>query len=177
MNDIVQIMQAAKFVAEKHAHQRRKGSDDEPYINHLVEVASLTADATFGEADVVIAALLHDAVEDQGVGIEEIAAQFGSRVASLVAEVTDDKSKPKQERKDLQVANASHKSDGASVIKLADKTSNLRAIAKSPPPWPLERKRAYLAWARSVIAGLPCKPPGLNAEFEKAASELESLLR
>jgi hypothetical protein len=98
-------------------------------------------------------------------------------VADLVAEVTDDKSKGKQERKDLQVENAAHKTLGASVIKLADKTSNLRAIAKSPPPWPLERKRAYLAWARAVVTGLPYKPTGLTSEFEKAASELESILR
>ena len=63
------------------------------------------------------------------------------------------------------------------MIKIADKTSNLRAIAKSPPPWPVERKLTYLAWARAVVAGLPYKPPGLIAQFEKAASELEALLR
>jgi hypothetical protein len=61
--------------------------------------------------------------------------------------VTDDKSLPNQLRKDKQIAAASHKSDGASVIKLADKTSNLLAIAKSPPPWPTDRKRAYVEWA------------------------------
>jgi (p)ppGpp synthase/HD superfamily hydrolase len=67
--------------------------------------------------------LLHDAVEDQGVTDAEIADLFGPTAASLVAEVTDDKNLPKQVRKDKQIAGASHKSDGASVIKLADKTS------------------------------------------------------
>ena len=85
----------------------------------------------------------------------EIADLFGQTVASLVAELTDDKSLPKQVRKDQQIAGASHKSDGASVIKLADKTSNLLAIAKSPPPWPKDRKRAYVEWARAVVSGLP----------------------
>jgi guanosine-3',5'-bis(diphosphate) 3'-pyrophosphohydrolase len=176
MNDIVRIMQAANFAAEKHAKQRRKGEDAEPYVNHLIEVAKLAAETTSGDPDVVVASLLHDAVEDQGVKIEEITDRFGAKVAGLVAEVTDDKSKPKQERKDLQVANASHKSDGACVIKLADKTSNLRAIAKSPPPWPLERKRTYLAWARDVVAGLPYKPTELYAKFEKTAADLEAIL-
>ena len=177
MNDIVKVMQAADFAARKHADQRRKGAMAEPYINHLIEVASLAAGATSGDVDVVIAALLHDTVEDQGVKIEEIAVQFGPKIGRLVAEVTDDKSKDKQDRKDHQVENAPHKSEGASVIKLADKTSNLRAIAKSPPPWPLERKRTYLAWARAVVAGLPNKPSGLFAEFNKAASSLEENLR
>lgn len=177
MNDIVKVMRAATFAADKHAHQRRKGESAEPYMNHLVEVASLAAEATSGDVEIVVAALLHDAAEDQGVTIEEVAAQFGPKVAGLVAEVTDDKSKPKQERKDLQVANARHKSYGASVIKLADKTSNLRAIAKSPPPWPIERKRTYLAWARSVVADLPNKPSVLYAEFERAAADLESILK
>ena len=177
MSDIITVMRAANFAAEKHASQRRKGEKAEPYLNHLVEVASLAAEASDGDADIVVAALLHDTVEDQEVKFEQIAAQFGPTVARLVAEVTDDKSKDKQERKRLQVENAPHESEGASVINLADKTSNLRAIANSPPPWPLERKQAYLKWARDVVAGLPYKPEGLYVEFEQAAAELEALLR
>ena len=126
MNDIVAIMRAADFAARKHTSQRRKGEEAEPYLNHLIEVASLVAEATDGRADVVI-----DAVEDQDVTNAEIADLFGPTVASLVAEMTDDKSLPKQVRKDKQIAAASQKSDGASVIKLADKTSNLLAIARS----------------------------------------------
>jgi GTP diphosphokinase / guanosine-3',5'-bis(diphosphate) 3'-diphosphatase len=133
VNDVVTIMKAADFAARKHANQRRKGEEAEPCLNHLIEVASLVADATDGHQEVVVATLLHDAVEDQDVTNEEIADLFGPTVASIVAEVADDKSLPKEVRKDKQVAGASHKSEGASVIKLADKTSNLRAIAKSPP--------------------------------------------
>jgi GTP diphosphokinase / guanosine-3',5'-bis(diphosphate) 3'-diphosphatase len=99
-------------------------------------------------------------------------------VASLVAELTDDKSVLKQVRKDKQIAGESHKSDGASVIKVADKTSNLLAIAKSPPPWPPDRKRAYVEWARAVVSGLPLKPTGLMARFEEAARlAMESIER
>jgi (p)ppGpp synthase/HD superfamily hydrolase len=169
MNDIVEIMKAADFAARKHASQRRKGEEMEPYLNHLIEVANLVAEATDGRPEVVIAALLHDTVEDQGVQFDEITALFGAIVASLVAELTDDKSLPKQERKDRQVTGASHKSPEASVIKLADKTSNLLAIAKSPPPWPVDQKRAYVDWARAVVSGLPFKPAGLLARYEEAA--------
>jgi len=169
MNNIVAIMRAADFAARKHTSQKRKGGEAEPYLNHLIEVATLVAEATDGRPDAVIAALLHDAIEDQDVTHSEIADLFGPTVASLVAEVTDDKSLPKQVRKDQQIAVASHKSDGASVIKLADKTSNLLAIANSPPPWPTDRKRAYVEWAGAVVSGLPFKPAGLLARFEEAA--------
>ena len=169
MNDIVAIMKAADFAARKHTKQKRKGEAAAPYINHLIEVASLVAEFADGRPEVVIAALLHDAVEDQDVTNAEIADLFGPTVASLVAELTDDKSLPKQVRKDEQIAGASHKSDGASIVKLADKTSNLLAIAKSPPPWPTDRKRAYVEWAKAVVSGLPLKPAGLMARFEEAA--------
>jgi (p)ppGpp synthase/HD superfamily hydrolase len=169
MNDIVVITRAADFAARKHTKQKRKGEEAEPYLNHLIEVATLVAESTDGRPDVVIAALLHDPVEDQDVTSAEIVDLFGPTVASLVAELTDDKSLPKQVRKDQQIAGTSHKSDGASVIKLADKTSNLLAIAKSPPPWPKERKRAYVEWASAVVSGLPFKPARLMARFEDAA--------
>ena len=168
MNDIVAIMRAADFAARKHTSQKRKGEEAEPYLNHLIEVAALVAEATDGHRDAVIGALLHDIVEDQDVTNAEIVDLFGPTVASLVAEVTDDKSLSKQVRKDKQIAAASHKSDGASVIELADKTSNLLAIAESPPPWPTDRKRGYVEWARAVVSGLPLKPAGLMARFEEA---------
>jgi hypothetical protein len=109
-----------------HAHQRRK-------MNHLLEVASLVTAATDGrEPDAAVAALLYDAVEDQGISTEQIADQFGSRVAAIVTEVTEDKSLPKAERKRPQVETARKKSREAKLFKLADKTSNLRGITNTP---------------------------------------------
>ena len=178
MNDIVAIMRAADFAARKHTRQKRKGEEAEPYLNHLIEVASLVAEATDGRPDVVIAALLHDAVEDQDVTNAEIADLFGPTVASLVAEVTDDKSLPKHVRKEKQIASAPYKNNMASIITLADKTSNLLAIAMSPPPWPEDRKQAYVEWARAIVSGLPLKPAGLMARFEEAARlAMESIER
>ena len=66
---------------------------------------------------------------------------------------------------------------GAKVIKLADKTSNLRAIRTSPPPWPLERQQAYLDWARAVVAGARGVNRALEDRFDTAARELEATLK
>ena len=174
MNDLTRIMQAADAAARWHVHQRRKGQTAEPYINHLLEVASLVTTATEGcEPDAVIAALLHDAVEDQDVAIELIAREYSQKVAAIVREVSDDKSLPKAERKRLQVESAGHKSREAKLIKLADK-SNLRAIANSPPPdWSVERRLEYVRWAREVVAQVRGTSPWLEQQFNEAANHAE----
>lgn len=93
MKEWVTVLRAADAAARWHVHQRRKGSAEEPYINHLLEVASLVAEATHGkDPDLVIAALLHDAIEDQEVPRELIEREFGKRVADVVRQVTDNKS-------------------------------------------------------------------------------------
>jgi (p)ppGpp synthase/HD superfamily hydrolase len=107
MKEWIAILRAADSAARWHVHQRRKGAAGEPYINHLLEVAMLVAQATEGsDPDLVIAAVLHDAVEDQEVSLELIHGSFGADVASLVGEVTDDKSLPKERRKQLQIETA-----------------------------------------------------------------------
>ena len=176
MKELVLILQAADAAARWHVHQRRKGAAQEPYINHLLEVASLVAEATDGsDQAVVMAALLHDAVEDAGVTAETIANKFGNHVADIVLEVTDDKLLPKAERKRLQVINAPKKSREAKLIKLADKTSNVRAVADSPAPdWSVERRLEYVEWARSVVAGPRGTSLWLEEQFDEAARKAEA---
>ena len=171
------VLKAAHFAAQKHAGQRRKGTAAEPYINHLLEVAELVSSALAEpDIDLVIAALLHDTVEDTGVTKEVLVEAFGSDVADLVMEVTDEKSLPKAERKRLQIVHASQISVRAQVIKLADKISNLRAIVSSPPAdWSGERKREYFEWAKRVVDGLSAPNQILKAEFERLYRQVESL--
>ena len=173
MNDLVQVMKAADAAARWHVDQRRKGASQEPYLNHLLEVASLVTEATGGrEPDLIIAALLHDAVEDVGVTKEQVAQQFGEKVAGIVMEVTDDKTLPKAERKLRQVASAGHKSREAKMIKLADKTSNLRTISVSPAPdWSAQRRLDYVQWAKDVVAQVRGVSPWLEAQFDEAATQ------
>jgi guanosine-3',5'-bis(diphosphate) 3'-pyrophosphohydrolase len=172
------VARAVDFAARKHRAQRRKGEAAEPYFNHLAEVAALVAEATGGgDPVVIVAALLHDTIEDTGTTAAELEAEFGAEVARLVGEVTDDKSLPKAERKRLQVANAPHKSDRAKMIKIADKISNLRSLANSPPAsWDLARKREYFDWARQVVDGCRNVSPPLDTLFDEAHRRGLSLL-
>jgi (p)ppGpp synthase/HD superfamily hydrolase len=178
MEDLGKIMRAASFAAKKHSGQKRKGSDGEPYINHPLEVANLLVNiGGVDDADVVVAALLHDTVEDCGVSYEEIAENFTSAVADYVREVTDDKSLPKAERKRLQVEHAPHLSYGAKQIKLADKISNIRDVTDHPPEdWDLQRRREYVEWGESVVAGLRGANPAMEALFDELVARSRSEL-
>lgn len=179
MKEWLLVLRAADAAARWHVHQRRKGYGDEPYVNHLVEVAMLVAEATDGkDPDLVIAALLHDAIEDCEVPKELIAETFGDDVASLVVEVTDDKSLPKQVRKDKQIETAMAKSPRAKVLKLADKLSNLRAVAASPPrDWSVKRRLEYVRWSKEVIKRLRGASPMLEKLCDEAAQAAEQSLR
>jgi (p)ppGpp synthase/HD superfamily hydrolase len=167
--DLVRLTQAADYAARQHIAQRRKGERGEPYINHLTEVAALLAEAT-GGSDVVLlmGGLLHDTLEDTDATYEDLVERFGPEVAALVAEVTDDKSLPKEERKRLQITKTPAKSQRAKLLKLADKTSNLRSLVASPPTgWPPQRLREYVVWAHDVVRS--CR--GLNAQLEAQFDE------
>jgi GTP diphosphokinase / guanosine-3',5'-bis(diphosphate) 3'-diphosphatase len=174
---VQRILAAARFAAEKHAQQKREGALGEPYMNHLVEVAELIAASSNElDAELIMAGFLHDTIEDTSVTFQELENHFGRDVASLVAEVTDDKSLPKEMRKKLQVETAHKKSRRAQTLKLADKIANLRSILKSPPTgWNLERKQQYFEWARQVISGIQEPNPYLKAEFDKTYKMVSQL--
>jgi (p)ppGpp synthase/HD superfamily hydrolase len=163
-NDLVRLARAVDFAARHHTDQRRKGERAEPYFNHLADVARLLAEATDGaDANLVLAGYLHDTIEDQGVKHHELVEAFGDDVADLVLHVTDDKTLPKERRKELQVEHAPHLPPRARMLKLADKSSNLAAILASPPPWSVERRQDYFELARRVVHG--CR--GTNASLEE----------
>jgi (p)ppGpp synthase/HD superfamily hydrolase len=171
---VQRILEAARFAAEKHAGQTRKGLAKEPYINHLIEVAELIASSTeVLDTNLVIAGLLHDTIEDTETTARELEERFGSDVTNLVLEATDDKSLPKETRKALQIETAPHKSPRAQTLKLADKIANLRSILASPPvEWTRERRHQYGEWARRVVQGFTTPNTMLMAEFHKAYSQL-----
>ena len=168
------LADAFDFAAQAHTRQTRKGARAEPYVNHVADVASRVARSPRADVETVLAALLHDTVEDTDTTLDDITARFGPEVAGYVAEVSDDKSLPKEQRKRLQVQHAPGTSDAAKRIKLADKASNLAALAESPPHgWNAARKRAYLDWAREVVAGLRGVDPVLELAFDEAAQRAE----
>ncbi len=175
MNNLTTLTQAISFAAKKHTNQKRKGANGEPYINHPLEVLNLLT--TVGEVedfDVLIAAVLHDTIEDTETTKEEIEELFGAEVCQMVLELTDDKSLPKATRKQLQIEHAPHISKGAQQIKLCDKISNIGDVLKNPPDgWSSERRSEYVKWGERVVAGLR----GANANLEKHFDELVAKAR
>ena len=118
------------------------------------------------------AALLHHTVEDTVTSHDEITELFGKEVSDLVAEVTDDKSLPKQRRKQLQIENAPQKSDRAKQLKIADKICNVRDIdTTSPANWDADRKDQYLDWAVRVVDGCRGVNETLDQLFDQAITE------
>jgi GTP diphosphokinase / guanosine-3',5'-bis(diphosphate) 3'-diphosphatase len=162
------LLAALAFAADKHRDQRRKDRAQTPYINHPIAVARLLTTCGVTDEVTLLAAILHDTIEDTATTREEVAALFGAEVAAVVAEVTDDKSLPKARRKELQVEHAPHMSERARHVKLADKTCNLRDMSDAPPSdWSVERRREYYAWAERVVAGLRGTSPALEREFDE----------
>ena len=168
------IERAERFARVCHAGQCRKGAAKEPYTIHLEEVSSLV-EAWGGSDEAIAAAWLHDTVEDcPPTSHEDLVAKFGVRVTDFVAELTDDKSLPKPKRKELQIVNAAKKTPEAALVKLADKTSNVGAIANSPPEgWSLARRLQYIAWAEKVVSALPHLPQEGLSEFKRRCEQAE----
>jgi guanosine-3',5'-bis(diphosphate) 3'-pyrophosphohydrolase len=171
-DDVQLILRAAAFAAERHRNQRRKDVEASPYINHPLALACLLAyECHEHDPTVLAAALLHDTVEDTGTTFEEIEQVFGSQVAAIIREVTDDKSLPKAERKRLQIERAAHASRRAKLVKLADKICNLRDLTASPPAdWPVERKREYFDWAKKVVDHMRGTHDRLEQLFDAASA-------
>ena len=164
-----QLITALAFAADKHKNQRRKDADASPYINHPIALANLLLnEAGVEDQRVLIAAVLHDTIEDTDTTEQELVRHFGKDVADIVLEVTDDKALPKADRKRLQIEHAANISRHAKLIKLADKIRNLRDIAASPPAdWSDDRKREYFDWAKAVVDAQRGAHPGLEHLFDK----------
>lgn len=161
------LIRALHFAADKHRNQRRKDREASPYINHPIALVDVLAnEGAVDDEYVLMAAALHDVIEDTDTSEQEVRERFGDAVAAMVLEVTDDKSLPKAERKRLQVEHARHISRGAKLVKLADKICNLRDILASPPDWPLKRKQEYFDWAASVVQELRGVHPELETVFD-----------
>jgi GTP diphosphokinase / guanosine-3',5'-bis(diphosphate) 3'-diphosphatase len=170
MTDLATFVKAVDFAARKHRFQRRKDVDASPYINHPIAVANVLAtEAVISDSIMLCAAVLHDTIEDTETTATELTQIFGEQVTQIVLEVTDDKSLPKQVRKELQIEHAPHLSAYAKLVKLADKICNLRDTAASPPVgWSIARCRDYFEWAGKVINGVRGTNPKLEALFDDA---------
>ena len=178
MPPICLVSEAAEYAARRHMGMMRKGRGNEPYINHLAEVANLLAIATGGrDAELIAAGWLHDVIEDTPTTQEELAQKFGDRVADLVAEVTDDMRLLKETRRQLQIMDTPAKSPGAKLIKIADKISNVRArIFPKASQAQRDELADYVVWAEQVVASCRAGNATLDAMFGEAVADARSTL-
>jgi len=162
------LIEAIGFAARKHSKQRRRDAEGTPYINHPIAVMRLlSSEAGIDDLETLTAAVLHDTIEDTDTTREELETLFGTEVSLIVCEVSDDKSLSKGERKRLQVEHAASLSYKARLVKLADKTCNLRDLLHTPPvEWPLWRRREYFEWSAEVVNGIRGTHATLEALFD-----------
>jgi len=172
------LLNAVIFAAKKHQGQKRKGKKQDPYIFHPLNVAKIIMEmGHINDQDIVIAAVLHDTLEDTTATIKELTKYFGQKVTDIVDEVTDDKSLDKDERKRLQVRHAPSLTYEARVVKLGDKLVNCRDILNSPPAgWSKRRMQEYIQWAFDVIAQIRGTNNYLEAAFDTLVIEAEKQL-
>jgi guanosine-3',5'-bis(diphosphate) 3'-pyrophosphohydrolase len=161
------LFKALAFSAEKHTKQRRKDIDKTPYINHPISLANILAQRWVIDENVLCAAILHDTIEDTQTTADELQEHFGEKIASIVLEVTDDKSLEKSVRKQMQVEHAASISHEAKLVKLADKIANITDIINTPPAdWSTDRKKEYFEWAKAVVDNLRGAHQGLEKDFD-----------
>jgi guanosine-3',5'-bis(diphosphate) 3'-pyrophosphohydrolase len=171
---------AASYAAERHTDQRRKNAKESPYIEHPLRVAAMLIKCGVIDGPTLCAAVMHDVAEDtvkkaKGETVEsvlaEIKSMFGEETATMVRQVTDDKTLSKIDRKKLQIVHVkdAHTLLGAKLIKLADKYDNLSDIQINPPKhWSEAEKTGYIWWSYAVVREIK----HLNADFNKLFDEL-----
>ena len=177
---------ALVFAARLHARQTRKGTSI-PYITHLMAVAGMVLENGADE-DTAIAALLHDAIEDQGGAStrEEIRRRFGDRVVEIVNGCTDAESTPKppwRQRKEAYIRHIAHAGAAVRLVSAADKVHNARAIladyrALAEPLWKrfTGGKEGTLWYYRTLVETYrQAGPSALASELERVVAEIERL--
>jgi guanosine-3',5'-bis(diphosphate) 3'-pyrophosphohydrolase len=164
------IRRASQYAARQHKGQFR-GDGKTPYITHPLGVAKILHEAGIYDDDTILAAILHDTIEDTGTTKKDIANLFGERVANFVHEVTNDPAHDKAQTKFVQITESKTRSIQANMVKVADKTYNLRDMTASPPNWTREKKIAKTEHARQVVNAMPFVPKRLRAMFDVAYKE------
>lgn len=171
------ILSALAKAAWLHRYQRRKGSEDIPYINHPIKVTLFLAECGHNNTELLQAAALHDVLEDTEITADELTATFSQRVTSLVEEMTDDMNLPSAKRKELQITHAPALSVDAAKIKIADKTCNIEDLLEYNLSWSAERKQKYVQWAEMVVRNIVNPDPCILERFEKVLNSARQALK
>lgn len=166
------LFEALTLAADKHQYQRRSGYERLPYVNHLLKVTdALIRIGRESDPDLLLAAILHDIIEDTDLTEAELAQRFNPHTAAIVAELTDDMALPYEVRKRRQVEAAPALSAAARKIRIADKAGNMRDLIDYPIDWPLAKKQYYVTNAVEVVDQIRGVNPRLEAWFDQIVAE------
>jgi len=162
------FLKALEFAAYRHRFDKSK--NEEPYINHIIQVCVLLS--TIGEvndSETLVAAALHDILEKTSTKPNDISLHFGEDVCRLVMELSDQNFENEMERWHQQMEKVRNMSDKSKVIKLADKIANVESVITFPPVgWDIQRRTIYLEWSGKIISALR----GTNEKLENYFDEL-----
>lgn len=153
--DHITLLETISFAIEKHKDQRRKNITNAPYVTHPLSVATALLSCGITDLAVLQGAILHDTIEDTPTTFDELETKFGTRVANIVREVTDDRTLTKRQRKEAQIEHVKYMSYEARLVKLADKLDNLKDLQQYPPlHWTPLQIQGYFVWCKKVVDAL-----------------------
>jgi guanosine-3',5'-bis(diphosphate) 3'-pyrophosphohydrolase len=166
---VARLARAVEFARVHHGDQRRKTGV--PYLEHLLEALEVLVEgAGIASPDVLVAAVLHDVVEDTPVTLDEVSAEFGPRVAELVGWVTIPALGP-GETKSAYLRRLRDAPPDAVLVKLADRASNVQTLRNLP----LDQQRSYYEQTVSYIVPLAASQPWFAAWYAEWQAELADL--
>ena len=170
------VLKATQFAALKHCDQRRKDGKT-PYIIHPISVAMILSEiGSIEDLEILSAALLHDTLEDTDTSAHELDKIFGSRVRIIVEELTDNDMLTFSQRKQMQIDNALYLSKDATLVRIADKISNVSDVIENPPPeWNQKRCNKYVDWAEAVMNNCQKVNQDLENHFFELLTEYRKL--
>ena len=170
------VLKATQFAALKHCDQRRKDGKT-PYIIHPISVAMILSEiGSIEDPEILSAALLHDTLEDTDTSAHELDKNFGSRVRIIVEELTDNDMLTFSQSKQMQIENAPYLSKNATLVRIADKISNVSDVIENPPPeWNQKRCNKYVDWAEPVMNNCQKVNQDLENHFFELLTEYRKL--
>ena len=170
------VLKATQFAALKHFDQRRKDGKT-PYIIHPISVAMILSEiGSIEDPEILSAALLHDTLEDTDTSAHELDKNFGSRVRIIVEELTDNDMLTFSQSKQMQIENAPYLSKNATLVRIADKISNVSDVIENPPAeWNQKRCNKYVDWAEAVMNNCQKVNQDLENHFFELLTEYRKL--
>lgn len=167
--EVTGTIEAAQFCSDKHRDQRRPYRTREPFVNHFLRVAGILKDHGVQDVSVLQASLLFGVVTESYTSLRELREKFGSKVAGIVEELTEDGKVPVYLRPQKMLARTKGLSREARIVLLAHKLDTiLDLLEATPPDWEVHQVESCCKWTEQVVISVS----GTHAGLEKNLTDL-----